>query len=331
METPLKQIALSTQRYSLGGGVARTIHTTISAINNWAHLDIFAASSLAVPDTLNTTVHITDPSSKNYEAYCSGKEYDLYIYLASRKPVYLGNILNSTQQLVCPNGNYIYDIEDRFDYVWCQSPDNYKYFDTKSKGILLPPAITLPVTHVCPIEGLPDNFYLTVFNPYKDIRNYPDGEKVSKGYDVIEEIADSLPHPLIWCSTLGEKNISSYLKNHPKIILVYGISQEKLYYLYLKCNTYVSFSREESFGWALADAIVYDKPIVSRNIGIRTYFSLQQEGMYLYSSTEELRQLIKQAEFSSVTYDCDIFYPEVFSKTLKNLVEGQNVNVDKAE
>jgi hypothetical protein len=100
------------------------------------------------------------------------------------------------------------------------------------------------------------------------------------------------------------------------------LSQERLYYLYEHANAYISFSREESFGWALADAILFNKPIISRNIGVISSLAPNQKGLYIYSDSNELIEIVKHESFEKGDYDREIFSPEIFENKLLSIVDS---------
>ena len=46
------------------------------------------------------------------------------------------------------------------------------------------------------------------------------------------------------------------------------VTREELYDLYARCAGYVCFSRDESFGFSMLDAVALGKPLCARRIGL---------------------------------------------------------------
>ena len=87
--------------------------------------------------------------------------------------------------------------------------------------------------------------------------------------------------PIVWCydaSALIEQGLSDKLdlieqvESHRMVRVAKNLSIEQIYALYRDCRGYVSFSKSESYGWSLADAISFGKPICSRRTGVLSYF-----------------------------------------------------------
>ena len=93
-----------------------------------------------------------------------------------------------------------------------------------------------------------------------------------------------------------------------------------MYYLYQNATAYVSFSREESFGYAVADAIMFDKPIIARRVGVLTLLDADEKGLYLYDNALGLRNLIGLKSFDQPSYDKEKFSTAVFENKLLSLI-----------
>lgn len=268
------------------GGAERNVYTFAKAMQ--AHeIDIFAMQFLPrgfVPQGDNITIRWFEKKSDGLHITIEkDKEYDLYFYYRACGPIYLGNHLKVGKKVIIPNGNDVRDIEQYFDYVYCEAEDGIRYFSDMSKKLIIMPCVIIPVSYMEPVEGIPSAFLLTVFNPYDLDRQYQDGLKPCKGYDLIYELADSFALPLVWCHSDLSLPIKHNIKEHSNIIHLNNLKQEKMYYLYQKATAYVSFSREESFGCAIADAIMFDKPIISRRIGVLSSFDANLKGLYPYN------------------------------------------------
>ena len=229
--------------------------------------------------------------------------------------------MNVKKKLVLPNGNDVRAIESYFDHVLCQADDGVRYFEDMNKKAVIEPCVVLPVDHLEPVGGIPSKFFLTVFNPYDLDRQYPDGLKPYKGHDLLYELADDFALPLIWCHGDDSLNIGHNLREHPNIIHFQNLKQEKMYYLYQMASTYISFSREESFSWSIADAMLFDKPIISRRVGVLSSFARNQKGLYLYETKQELRELLSNTSFDCDAYDKSHFSQKRFEKKLISLTQ----------
>ena len=127
------------------------------------------------------------------------------------------------------------------------------------------PFSTMPAVEPMP----PEDFHLTAFNPYGSI----------KGHEHIERFLDATDKRLVWCyddSTwahrerklreLLERNVASV--DHPRLEKIASPTREQLYDLYARCAGYVCFSRDESFGFSMLDAVALGKPLCARRIGL---------------------------------------------------------------
>lgn len=115
----------------------------------------------------------------------------------------------------------------------------------------------------------PEDFHLTAFNPYGSI----------KGHEHITRFLDATDKRLVWCyddstwtqrepklRALLERNVASV--DHPRLEKIASPSREALYDLYARCAGYVCFSRDESFGFSMLDAVALGKPLCARRIGL---------------------------------------------------------------
>ena len=197
--------------------------------------------------------------------------YDIYLQYYSGPNVV--SAVRADLTLLIPAGNEVSSEQARsFDLIALEAPDNAGLAPKDVPTILLPPPLfPLSATLVSPATELPERFFLTVFNPYKP----------SKGADRLERAADSAPHPIVWChsrQTISHA-IPPGLVRHPRIIHVSDPSPSELRYLYERCLAYLSFSRREGFGWAVADALRYSPIVVSESIGVLSYPGATLEGV----------------------------------------------------
>jgi glycosyltransferase involved in cell wall biosynthesis len=303
MDEPLK-IALSAGIVGGIGGMERNVFTVCKAME--AHtIDIFAMQLWF--EKKRDQLHITIDRTKSY---------DLYLYYAAGSPIYIGDKIDVRKKVLMPSGSDVRSLERKFDYVICQGDDGTKYFDDMRKKALISPCVCIPVDHTVPVRNLPPAFFLTVFNPYDLSRNYDDGMRPTKGYDLLYELADHFALPLVWCHSDQSLEVGHNIVKHSNIMHFHNLSQEKMYYLYEKATAYVSFSREEGFGWSIADALMFDKPIISRNVGVISSLEAEQTGVYVYSNANELKGLLKRRSFECKPYDKTRFSPKRFEQSL---------------
>lgn len=178
-------------------------------------------------------------------------------------------------RLVIPSGNSVRGMKVKFDKVALQAPDNTKFLGVGMHSFLLPPPV-LPLAPRSqrPMESLPAEYFLTVFNPYGPI----------KGTSDLRRAADDSPLPIVWCHSQDTLKfaIDERLARHPKIVHISDAAPEVLRYLYEGCTAYLSFSTSEGFGWAIADALRYSPAIVSRPVGVLSFHEAwKQPGVHL--------------------------------------------------
>jgi glycosyltransferase involved in cell wall biosynthesis len=317
------KIAISIAVVGGTGGVARNIFSLVKAMEKH-EMDIYTMRYIPrglVPQGKNVTIRWFENGPDGPRINIENKDYDLYIYYASRSPIYLGNHLGVRKKMILPCGNDVRDVEQHFDFVLCQAEDGTKYFNDVQKKAVIEPCVIIPVDQVTPINGIPSEFFLTVFNPYDLDRQYEDGWKPCKGYDLLYETAEHLVMPLVWCHGDEAVDFGHNIRNHPNIIHFSSLGQDKLYYLYQHATVYVSYSREEGFGWSVADAVLFDKPIISRRTGVLSSVSPNQKGLYLYKNRQELQKLLRRTAFETGKYEKEQFSSERFEEKLISLTD----------
>lgn len=191
------------------------------------------------------------------------QHYDVYLQFHAGPNV--GGAVDAAVRLLIPSGNPIDEVRARgFDYVALQAPDNADLVAEGILTVLLPPPLyeLSPVSEPPGIE-LPEEYYLTVFNPYGPV----------KGTEDLARVIDHAPHPIVWCHSQQTVrfDIPVPLLGHPNLIHVVDAEPSQLRYLYENCLAYLSFSKSEGFGWSTADALRYSPSVVSRKIGILSF------------------------------------------------------------
>lgn len=189
--------------------------------------------------------------------------YDVYLQFFSGAD--LNDTVRAEVRLLIPSGNEVSgDRAARFDAIAMQAPDNVRFVPEGARAVLLPPPVYDVAQRVePPTVSLPDQFLLTVFNPYGDV----------KGTDDLAGVVDAAPYPLVWCHSQAtvQHLIPSNLAQHRRIVHAEDATPAQLRYLYEHCAGYVSLSRTEGFGWGLADALRYAPAVFSRRIGVMSF------------------------------------------------------------
>jgi hypothetical protein len=181
-----------------------------------------------------------------------------------------------------PSGHRIHAKQaPMFDLVAMQAPSNIDLLQPHHLRTLLPPPLDILPDPTRPQVALPDMFFLTVFNPYGEVKGQPD----------LEVLVDALPMPIVWCHSADSINflISSRLSGHPNVIHIDSPSRSELRWLYERTQAYVSVSRSEGFGWATADALRYSPIVIGRSTGVLSFpWAKELEGVHLYTHIGEL-------------------------------------------
>ena len=241
------------------------------------------------------------------------RRYDIYIQFYTGRS--LGRLAPNATKLLIPSGNRTAGKEDDFDYVISQAPDGNRFVEDESKVLLLAPPLVAMSGRADPISTPSDRYFLTVFNPYS--------EKL-KGLDVLAEIADDLPYPLVWCHSERTNQLAETKFEHPNVFHVNDPTQAQLRFLYENCRAYVSFSRSEGFGWALADALIYGRPIISRRLGVLTFFN-ERPGIRHYDSVDQLRSILVEDDLRSCDVDLSQLGPARFVEALEFLAADRKL------
>jgi hypothetical protein len=190
-------------------------------------------------------------------------QYDVHIRLYQGAEV--NRAVRSKVRVLVPSGNPVSEVQAApYDYVALQAPDNQLLVSDATPTTLLPPPL-FPLSDMsrAPSTRVPDEFYLTAFNPYGPI----------KGTDDLAREVESSPLPIVWChSARGvASQIPAALRDHPRVIHVVDPGVEELRWLYERCAAYLCFSKTEGFGWSIADGLRYTPVVVSRDVGILTH------------------------------------------------------------
>lgn len=198
--------------------------------------------------------------------------YDLHLAISGGPDVF--DVADCPLRLLNPAGTTYSALPPAFQSFALESPDNLSMIPTGAAYTILPPPfISLSERSSAPRVDLPRDYLLTVFNPYW----------IVKGVDDLRRALESCPWPMVWChsDTTVQFRVPDDLLKHPKLIHVVDPSPPELRHLYHACRAYVSFSRTEGFGWAIADALDLSPAVVSRPIGVLSFKEAPTSRVYL--------------------------------------------------
>jgi len=316
------RVLISTPVVGGVGGLERSVFEICRALPN-ADIDVYSTHVISrgfVPSAANVRIGNLDDWSR-LKALGS-RTYDVYLQLRARSTVYLlQDGLDARVKLLVPCGHATGGAEVFFDYVLSEANDGSRYVRIGRRSIVVPPPVTLTTAATKEVSGLPSRFFLTVFNPYSLDRPYSDGVKPAKGYDVLYWVAARVPCPIVWAySDVTLAYPQNRIRKTKNVVLMRNLSQEEIAYLYEHAAGYVCFSREEGFGWSMADALLRGLPVFSRDVGVVTLFERGTRGFHLYETREELVRLLNEAQRTGrVRYDTRVLAPERFRQTLAEL------------
>ena len=67
---------------------------------------------------------------------------------------------------------------------------------------------------------------------------------------------------------------------------------------------------------------MFDKPIISRSVGVISSLDQDQKGLHIYRNAVELKDLLKRDSFENVNYDKSIFSPEIFEEKIISIADS---------
>jgi hypothetical protein len=311
------RILISTSTFGGTGGIERHVASTIACLGRRHEIDVHAVELSRTgyvtrpPHGRVVDVHqlrervlrrvsrrVTLPRRRRYDAYL---HYQFGVDLHDRFDVGVA--------MVIPCGDDVRYHEDRFAAVLLEAPDNVGFLDDRSKAVLLPPPLDRPADRAVAVDGLPDDFFLTIFNPHLP----------RKGLADLEAVAPRSPLPFVWCHS-GRHPVELSPAARGAVVPLVGRTQEELRFLYERCRAYVSFDHNRAFGWSLADALQYGTPTLSRGRGVMTIPGLDRTACDVYASNDELVQLLERGRFVHVERDLSALAPDRFVERFETLV-----------
>jgi hypothetical protein len=303
------RVLISTPGLGGWGGIERHVASTIACLGERHEIDVVAghvsSTGYAVPPDRVRVLGRERPRWRRRR----GKPYDAYLHYQHAEHVQ--DRYDVGVRMVIPCGDEVRTYEHLFDAVLLEAPDNARHVDDQSKAILFPPPLNVPAEHAEPVEGVPDQFFLTVFNPH-----HP-----RKGLADLRQVAPRSPIPFVWCRSgrFADEDPREELAADGIVALDDG-TQEQLRFLYERCRAYVSFDHNEGFGWSLADALQYGVPTLSRGRGVMSLPGLDSTGCEIFASNDELVALLQRDEFTRVQRDLGELAPHRFVERFEALV-----------
>lgn len=307
------RILISTHHFGGAGGIQRHVASTIACLGARHEIDVYASkvvdTGYAVRPAHGEVLPKWRWSDKVRRRLFGprGPRYDAYLHY--QHGLNVQHRYDVGVRVVIPCGDEVRSYEHMFDAVLLEAPDNAHYVIDQSKAVLLPPPLNVPADHREPVAGIPDEFFLTIFNPH-----HP-----RKGLADLREVAPKSPVPFVWCRS--ERFAVDHRANDlDGIVELTDLSQEELRFLYERCRAYVSFDHNQGFGWSLADALQYGVPTLSRRRGVMTIPDLDTTGCAIFETTDELEELLQRNDFSRVQRDLGDMSPQRFVERFEALV-----------
>jgi glycosyltransferase involved in cell wall biosynthesis len=307
------RILISTHHFGGAGGIQRHVDSTIECLGARHEIDVYAgnvadARSVVHParDTLLPVWRWRDKVRRRLFGP-KGPRYDAYLHY--QHGLNVQHRYDVGVRMVIPCGDEVRSYEHMFDAVLLEAPDNAHYVTDQSKAVLLPPPLNVPADHSEPVAGVPEQFFLTIFNPH-----HP-----RKGLADLREVAPSSPIPFVWCRN------TRFVVDHAVdelegIIELQDLNQAELRFLYERCRAYVCFDHNQGFGWSLADALQYGAPTLSRGRGVMSIPGLDTTGCAIFATNDELVEVLQRDDYTRVHRDLGDMAPERFVERFEALV-----------
>jgi glycosyltransferase involved in cell wall biosynthesis len=225
--------------------------------------------------------------------------YDAYLHYQWADDV--RDRFQAATSLVIPCGDDVRHVEHDFDIVALEAPDNDRWVGDHDKAALLPPPLDVPALVAEPVAGLPEKFFLTVFNPHVP----------RKGFDDMRAVAGRSSLPIVWCRGTKTRPIAP-LPDVPGVTVLEDLSQAQLRCLYERCHAFVEFGCDMGFAWSVADALQYGAPVISRRAGVLSLPGLDDRGVHTFETVDELAVLVGRTDYVRVSRDLSDLAPERF-------------------
>jgi hypothetical protein len=302
------RILISTPFLGGSGGIERHVASTIACLGERHELDVCAkhvssTGYVVRPDRCR----ILPPESGRRWRRARRDAYDAYLHYQHADDVQ--DRFDVGVRMVIPCGDDVRHLEDRFDAVLLEAPDNQRFVADPAKAVLFPPPLQPMADRSEAVAGVPPDFFLTVFNPH-----HP-----RKGLADLREVAPRSPVPVVWCRS-SRFRLEDAPEARAGIVALEDCTQEQLRFLYERCRAYISFDQNQGFGWSLADALQYGAPTLSRGRGVMSLPGLDRTGCAVYDSNDELVRLLEEGDFIRTHRDLGDLTPGRFVERFEGLV-----------
>lgn len=211
----------------------------------------------------------------------------------------LSGLFSAEHRFLIPAAGHLGGMEAGFDWVLSESPGGVELLQDRSKHVVVPPPTYPLATRSEAVPRLPERFLLTVFNPYSAV----------KGLEILGDAARTASLPIVWARSSHKAHRLLEIDLPDTVLQIIDADPAELKYLYENCTAYVSLSKNEGYGWAIADALNEGKPVISRRVGVLTLFPEHLSGIYLYTSTAELIETLRLKRFDRPTVDLSPIQP----------------------
>jgi hypothetical protein len=313
------RILLSTRYLGGWGGIERHVASTIQCLGERHEIDVCAIQVSSDGYAVRPQRGRVLPEFRFHDKVRQRifgprgrrRPYDAYLHYQHGANVQHRYAVRS--RLVIPCGDDVSSYEHLFDAVLLEAPDNARFVDDQSKAVLLPPPLNVPAMQSIEVDGIPDEFFLTIFNPHH----------ARKGLDDLRTVAPKSPIPFVWCRST-QYELPGDSDDLDGIVMLVNRSQEEMRYLYERCRAYVSFDHNQGFGWSLADALQYGIPTLSRGHGVMAIPGVDRTGCVIYHSNDELVEQLHRDDFVRVERDLGDLSPARFVERFEELVGALN-------
>jgi len=326
------RILISSQYAYLVCGIRRYI-TEICKCFSDCEIDIFS-KNLVKDDFFNQFDYVKVFDNLTLlRQHSIENDVNLYIqlgYFGKDAINYFYKELNKAVKILIPSGFEINpNVIDMFDFVTYQAHNLHLYIDRDSdkKRLIIPPILYKNKEDYCEEMGevLGEEYFFTLFNPYP--LEETQGKGFIKGQDILLGVANKINRKIAWGFSTDINDFSEYENISDNIIVLKNLTNTQIACLYKRAKAYVSFSRQEGFGWAMMDALLYDIPVVSRNIGGVTLF--EEDGIYKYNNSDELANLLKKEKYDKPNIDKKIFSRERYRNEIFLLMKERDLAMKK--
>jgi hypothetical protein len=304
------RILIATPFLGGSGGIERHVASTIACLGQRHEIDVCV---MKVSSKGYAVEHVNVLPRERWQGKPPRRRprrdapYDAYLHYNHIDDVQ--DRFNVGVRMTIPCGDDIRHLEEGFDAVLLEAPDNAQFVQDQSKAVLFPPPLNVPAARSVPIDDVPDEFFLTIFNTHH----------ARKGLEDLRAVASKCPVPILWCRST-QYQLPCRRDELDGIVLREDQTQEELRFLYERCRAYISFDRSPGFGWSLADALQYGAATLSRAKGVMTLPGLDTTGCSIFETNDELAQLLQRDDFTRVERDLGDLTPQRFVQRFEALV-----------